>query len=413
MNILKDVSAMSTINREVGIQGKGFRLQRLRAIKLMFDKMNVSEKAVIYAGTEYLDDVYIKSIEKENVEIIAEGDKNYESKDTFSFMSNEVKNSLISFLDCWFQYNSDGLIFCFYTNVKIGRENNTKFTKKLGITFPDKPIIELLIERDYSKKNLLPTVKTVLINEYKIQYQDRDDNGFLQSLEQMSDELWKSFLNQIDWKFEQEDEKELELTLIEDIRKQTFYNMDLKGKETYVIAALLDELEKRQNIKDHLGRLISDSQIKTILLEVGTHQYKMNDPVYEQWEKLDPTDKRNLDEKIAAVTKSYSRKKLGMFARKIGAVKLELAKIDSKDKGAYQYRIYDACEERLIEILESYDGNEVEPRVVDGWIDDLVNYAETHLVEKSKDFTYPFKNKDTLKNTILELFDSCYLSFDG
>lgn len=405
---------MTTINREVGEQGKGFRLQRLRAIKLLFEKMNASQKAVIYAGTEFFDDVYIKAIQDAKVEVIAEGDKNYDSKPSFSFMSNEVKNSLISFLDCWFQHHIEGLIFCFYTNVKIGKEYNTQYLKSLNITLPDEPIIKLLMKKDFDNENLLSTVKTVLVDEYRKQYKGKESDGFLQSLEELSDELWISFLNKIDWKFEQEDEEELEQTLIEEIRKQLFYKVDLIGKESYVIAALLDEFEKRQNIKDPFGRLISDTQVKLKLLEVGNNQYKMSDPVYEQWEMLEPpTDKRNLDEKIEAVTKTYSKRKLGMFARKIGAVKLELAKIDSKDKGAYQYRIYDACEERLLEILDSYDGSEVEPRVVDGWIDDLVQFAETHLAEKSKDFTYPFKNKDTLRNTILELFDSCYLSFDG
>ncbi|USK62279.1 hypothetical protein [Peribacillus asahii] len=405
---------MTTINREVGEQGKGFRLQRLRAIKLLFEKMNASQKAVIYAGTEFFDDVYIKAIEDEKVEVIAEGDKNYDSKPSFSFMSNEVKNSLISFLDCWFQHDIEGLIFCFYTNVKIGKEYNTQYLKGLNINLPVEPIIELLMKKDFDNENLLSTVKTVLVDEYKKQYKGKESDGFLQSLEELSDELWISFLNKIDWKFEQEDEEELEQTLIEEIGKQSFYKVDLIGKESYVIAALLDEFEKRQNIKDHFGRLISDAQVKLKLLEVGNNQYKMSDPVYEQWEMLEPpSDKRNLDEKIEAVTKTYSKRKLGMFARKIGAVKLEFAKIDSKDKGAYQYRIYDACEERLLELLDSYDGSEVAPRVVDGWIDDLVQFAEKHLAEKSKDFTYPFKNKDTLRNTILELFDSCYLSFDG
>lgn len=405
---------MSTINREVGEQGKGFRLQRLRAIKLLLEKMNASQKAIIYAGTEYLDDVYVKSIDNEKVDVIAEGDKNYDSKNAFSFMSNEVKNSLISFLDCWFQYNSEGLIFCFYTNVKIGKEYNTQYVKGLNISLPDEPVIELLMKKNFDNEDLLITVKKVLVDEYKKQYKGKESDGYLQFLEEMSDDLWKSFLNKIDWKFEQEDEEELEQTLIEEIRKQSFYKVDLFGKESYVIAALLDEFEKRQNIKDHFGRLISDSQVKLKLLEVGNNQYKMSDPVYEQWEKLEsPKDKRNLDEKIEAVTKTYSKRKLGMFARKIGAVKLELAKIDSKGKGAYQYRIYDSCEERLLELLDSYDGSEVEPRVVDGWIDDLVQFAEKHLAEKSKDFTYPFKNKDTLRNTVLELFDSCFLSFDG
>ncbi|MEW3994218.1 MULTISPECIES: hypothetical protein [Bacillus] len=404
---------MNVIKREVGAQGKGFRLQRLRAIKLLLDKMNVSEKAVVYSATEYLDDVYLKFINDGVVEEISEGDKNYDSKNSFSFMSNEVKNSMISFLDCWFQYESEGLTLCFYTNVKIGKENNSQYTKKLNLEMPKKPIIELLIEKNYYEDNLLNIVKIVLLHEYKIQYEGKKESGFLTQLKEMSDELWIAFLDKIDWKFEQENEAELEKTLIKDISTQRFYNTaNLNGKESYVISALLDLFEKRQNVKDLLGRLITDSEVRRVLLEVATHNYKRNDPVYAQWEKIEPSDNRNLKEKIEGVAPKYNPKKLDMYARKIGAVKLELEKIDSREKSAYQYRIFEACEEKLLEILESIDTEVVSPEQVDIWVEEISIFASGHIDEKSKDFAYPFKNKDTLKNTILELFDSCYLSFD-
>ncbi|WP_199426662.1 hypothetical protein [Thermaerobacillus caldiproteolyticus] len=404
---------MSTIKREVGEQGKGFRLQRLRAIKLLLDKMKQSDNVAVYAGTEYIDDVYIKSIDRQQVQEIAEGDKDYHSKKSFSFMSEEVKNSLISFLDCWLQYKSDGLYFCFYTNVKVGKERNSEYLKGLGVTLPKSPIIELLMNKKYDESNLLPTVKKVLIDEYKKQYEDKENDGFLSIIEKMSDELWKEFLDRIDWKFEQEDDKQLEELLLEEIRNQPFYRVDIQGKESFILARLLDEFEKRQNVKDHLGRLISDAHVKTIFLEVAAYQYKQSDPVFELWEKLEPpSDKRNLAEKFISVSNTYNKRKLGTYARKIGAVKLELAKADYKDRAAYQYRIFEACEGKLFEILDSYDGKDVSPSVIDKWMEELFECAKIHLADKSQDYTYPFKNLDTLRNTILELFDSCFLSFD-
>ncbi|MGR9047564.1 hypothetical protein ACQ4XT_02775 [Halobacillus faecis] len=404
---------MNAINREAGEQGKGFRLQRLRAIKLLFDKMAASERAIIYAGTEYLDDVYINTIEHDKVETLTEGDKNYNPEKSFSFMSKEVKNSVVIFLDCWFQNNIKGLVFCFYTTVKIGKENNTQRTRKLGITLPNNPIIELLKNKKYDDEYLLPTVKAVLIDEYKTQYEGKEEEGYLSAILEMKDELWIDFLNRIDWKFEEEDELALEETIKEQIRNQSFYRIDFDGKESYVIAGLLDEFEKRQNIKDLFGRLIHDSLVRQVLLEVGNNQYKITDPVYKQWKQLDPSDNRNLEEKIESVTTDYNKKKLRMFARKVGAVKIELSKIDNKERGSYQYRIFDACEEKLLDMIEDVNDGKVEPSVVDKWIDELVDFSEIHLEEMSKDFTYAYQNKNTLRSTILELFDSCYLSFDG
>ncbi|MED4016295.1 hypothetical protein [Sutcliffiella cohnii] len=404
---------MGVINREVGEQGKGFRLQRLRAVKLMLNNMKKSENAIIYAATEYIDDVYIKSIEGDQVDETAEGDKDYHSKKAFSFMSEEVKNSMVSFIDSWFEYSSKNITYCFYTNVDIAKEKNTKGLKALDVTLPDKPIVTLLMNKEFDYPNLLDTVKKVVIHEYKKQYSDPEE-GHLYSIEKMSDDLWKEFLNQLDWKFGEEDDKELEATLIQEIGQQSFYpSVDITGKESHVLSILLAELEKRQNNKDLLGRLINHSDVRRVILEVGSNQYRKNDPLYEQWEKLPPPDdKRNLEEKVLDVCEKYNTRKLGMFARKVGMVKRELASIDSKDRGAYQFRIYDACEEKLFELIEEHEGEVINQNVIDEWIKELVACAEGHLEDMSQDYTYPFKNSDTLRNTILELIDSCYLAFD-
>ena len=404
-----------TINREAGDKTKGYRLQRLRAVQLMLNKMKESDKVAVYAATEYLDDVFTRTVNADGeVSEYSEGDKDYGSKKSFSFNSNEVKNSLVIFLDSWFSNKlSSRLHFGFYTNIQSGKEYNTKALQEMGVELPKMPIIQVLIKRDYSDENLLPTIKKILLEEYRDQYKDREEKGYLENIEKWDDTLWLDFLNRIDWKFGQEDDVELEKTLLHEIKESKFYNSNLDGREEYVLGALLQEFERKENEEDFLVRLVNDSDVKVKFLEIATHNYKNEDPIYEEWERIEqPIDKRNINEKIITVCPDYNERKIAIFARKIGAVKVEFSRIDNKEKGSYQYRIFEACESLLFDLLESHKGKDITPEVIDDWLAQLEECAEAHLVDKSKDFVYAFSNKDTLKKVILELFDSCFLAFD-
>ncbi|WP_416116423.1 hypothetical protein [Peribacillus butanolivorans] len=386
----------------------------MRAIKYLIDKMLVSDKAYLYAATEYFDDVYFKSVEGEDISEIAEGDKNYKSVKGFTFMSDEIKNSLIVFLDCWFLNSSEYLTFCYYTNVDISKERNSEHIKDLGIELPKEPIIKMIINKSYTTdKDLLEIIKTVLIVEYEKQYSGKEQSGYLEQIKIMPNELWIDFLNKIDWKFNEENESELKATLMQDIAKFSNEKRDLLGKEAYVIAALLDELEQRQNSKDLMSRFITDSIVKLVMLEIATNQRRTSDPIFKSWNELEATDKRNLNEKILSVCSSFDEKLISIYSRKVGNTRIEYSKILAEDKGAYQFRIYDICDENLYKILRKAKETEITEEMVESWIEELKECAEEHIDEMSKDYSYPFKNKKSIEGAILELFDSCYLSFDS
>jgi hypothetical protein len=131
------------------------------------------------------------------------------------------------------------------------------------------------------------------------------------------------------------------------------------------------------------------------------------------WDELPkPTDKRNLSEKIKNVCEHYNEKELGRKARMACEAKLELGRIDYKDRGAYLYRVFTASETRLMSLLKDHGSDEISDNDIDNWIEELVLNSKHTLDERSKDYTYAFKNRETLRNAILELFDSCYLAFD-
>src|SRR4051812_16091173 len=90
-----------TINRDVGEQSKGPRLQRLRTIDLILDAVNRPENVVAYCAVELNADVYLREVSKDGTKEYHEEDKNYSEEIRFTFASPQVLNTLVIFIDCW------------------------------------------------------------------------------------------------------------------------------------------------------------------------------------------------------------------------------------------------------------------------------------------------------------------------
>lgn len=404
----------SIIKRVVGEQSKGERLQRLRAIQLIFDELEKSSNISVLVACEYIEDVYLNTIDGngESDEYL-ESDKSYESK-CFSLNSDEIKNSIVSFLDV-FLHHGKHIRFGFYTNTGITNERTTELLKKHDLELPEQGLMQLLKDKDYEK--VLPYLKCIILDDYSKQYQGKNETGYLDVIENCTDEIWIQFLEQIDWKFEQEDENELETTLLLKVKSCRLYDtVTIAGKEQYIIDALDKELEKRQAFKEHMHRMINTDTVRTKFLEIGNNvtSTKPLDPCYEDWESMEkPFDGRNIDSKIKDVSPDYDDAAFEIFARKIGSIKNQLRKVQHQERGAYLYRVFEACEEQLIRVVHKQTQQSVvEPVVVDDWINMLVHIATAHLEDWGKDYHYPFKSKNAVRDTIYELINSCYLAFD-
>lgn len=409
--------SQDTINREVGPQSKGFRLQKLRAIRLLLDELEKPGVSV-FVAIECQDDVYMRSSQGDQVWEYTESDKNFASKNSFTFMSSEVKNSLISFLDCWI-YNkmSDSLYFGFYTNIDCGKERQSETTEKLSVTLPSKPILEILMNEPI-EDTLLNDLKKVVIAEYEEQYKKKDNGGKsklgnLPLITSFTNDIWRDFFSKIRWQFGQEDDDQLEKALIDKIRGSSIYpSVNLGGREKYVLAGLEILIDKKQKEPHFHMRLIDKSDVQVAFLEVASGVYKSIDPIHQIWEGMEPPDKRSINEKVLSVCKSYDSKKLERIARKIASIKIELNNLDSKDRGSLKYRVYEACEEKLSNLITKNADQEITALIVDDWLGDLSDVAQSHLKDKGNDFTYPLNSQDSVRKIVLELFDSCYLAFD-
>lgn len=407
------MAASQPIERDVGVQSKGARLQRLRACELILEGFaDGIEQA--YSAVEVSGDVFLSKSGKTSTGNYAEEDKNY-ADTNFTILSQEVINSIVIFIDTWIQWRySKKITFGFYTTANIGKEQrNSAKVKALGITLPDKPVLKHLSDQDFSDPNVLPAVKIFILGEYTLQYQSKKYNGNLAEIQKWGDQEWSDFLSLIRWRFDQEDHAAAEKRVIIAIKQCHQYNQRHVGREHVILALLLELFDKRQGLKDPAQRFVHKSDVALVFRDVGSGEAKLPDPTWAMWSKLPlPTDQRHIKDKLLAACPTIKEATVARLARKVAASQHEQLELEH-DKGllALKYNIYETC----IDILEQHltETDELSETDAKQRITLLVQAAVSNIQSKSADYKYPLSNSSSIENLILELFDSCFLAFNG
>ncbi len=244
--------------REAGDKTKGFTLQKQRAIILFFDVLKSNPNAHVNVAIEYEGDVYLQNDEIGYVE----EQKNYDKESSFSFNSHQILNTLAYFLEIWFRNEkSENLIFGFYSTNKIAKEKKTDTTEELNISLPKESILKLLITNNYEKENLLDSVKKYLISEYENQY-GKDIST------ELDDDALISFLDKVNWRFEQENDKELKGSVIKALTESEM-GKGLKGNQTdFIYASIMCALEEKQDEKDPFIKFLNKESVENLCLKI-------------------------------------------------------------------------------------------------------------------------------------------------
>jgi hypothetical protein len=406
---------MDPIKRDVGQQAKGFRLQKLRAVCLMMDAIEKNDHVQIYCAIEHEADVNYVEVKPGTSVKYYEEDKNYGPETNFSFNSIQVLNTMVIFVDIWIKYKfSKNLVFGFYTTNGISKENRTGLISNKNLALPSEPVLTLLKEKRFSSE-LIDLLKTIVIEEYEKQYAGKKNQGSLELIKTWSEDDWIDFFTQIDWKLGRENEVDIEKELVTKIKKNRLYDQGICNKENLIISAAIDLFDKKQAATDVIERFVHGSDIKLIFHEVAARFFKLEDPAWEEWEKLKASDKRNLELKLKAVCERIDVGKLGVWSRKIGISLTEQKKL-SGDKSllSFKYRIFEVCKDKLVDFINQNKGRKLTIKEIEDCINDLVNSAKSHIVDISKNYTYTVQESDDfVKGIILWLIDSCYLAFDN
>lgn len=277
------------INREASDKHKGVTLQKLRAIQLTFEKLTANPQTQVHVAIEHEGDVFIYS---DHYRFLEEN-KNYDSKN-FSFLSAQVLNTLVYFLDYWLKDNvqrSINVFFTFYSTNKIAKERNSDLLRTLGCVLPDKPILGLLKSGEYGHKNTLEVCRKAVLNEYKKQYKE---TNHYKTIEAFADEDWISFFNQIVWDFEMPANSEIKKAVHDSIcRYAQDKRIDISGKEEFIEAMLRMRLEDKQEESDSINRYLTSESVELIFYRI------INNPIDKKLYRFVDIDFTELRTKLA------------------------------------------------------------------------------------------------------------------
>lgn len=405
--------AVTAVNRDAGQQQKGFRLQKLRAVEFIFDSLDKNQQALVYSAIETHEDVNHVASDEKGTQNHLEQNKAYDPDTGFSFQNSQVLKAVCNFIACWAAKDfSSRVFFGYYCTNQVSKERTSDRTTRLKLTLPDKPIIELLTAKEHSYTNLFECVVPLVLDYAK------ETKAWSQALQNTiagwDTHNWKDFFSQVVWRFGQQDVQALQTSLTARVKSSPFYqNRSVHGREEFILSRIMDLLDERQSFQNPTERFVYGAEVKNFFLEVSSGEAKLDDPTWQLWKGLNASDKRGLAEKIQAVCSSFSEKQIKTLSRKAAAGMLLNQGADRNKKIlSARYRIYDCCKELLDKFIAQNAGAQISGSALDAQVDGLVVAAETRLKELSKDFDYPISNRETVKEVMLELVDSCYLAFD-
>ena len=409
----------TTISRDAGDKSKGPRLQKLRAVELLFRAVENNGASHIYVATEAEGDVSLHVASPTGSNMYVEENKNYHEDHNFTFASKQVLNTIVSFLDSWVKWQLGSTVeFGFYCPNMIGKEKKTKRSEALKIKWPSVPVLKILQSLkpdDKFNDSLVNDLSKLVKDEYEKQYKDKSSNGCLDVLNEWKTDEWRIFIRKIKWRFGQLDDIELKNEVLSLIKNSKHYCQQHSGKEERIVAMALEMLDERQALQEPTERFVYSSDIENLFLKaVSSGDVVLPDPAWEMWEGLpSPSDTRNIESKIKAVATSMSKLQIGKWSRK-AASGFNTTKKFGTDKSilALKYRIFTACSDRWDEFLETYEGKPPTRRELSKWISQMAGHCKDVVTDLEIDHSYSVSNSTFVEELIWVLIDECYLSFD-
>lgn len=399
----------SIVNREASDTYKGFRYQKLRLARKMMQLLKINKDAYIVGFPEYKDDSYILG-EKSK---ILEQDKEYDNN--FTMNSKEVRKALVNFLDNYLELRKDpNLIFIYHTNVQFSKERKSSMMEQLGLEPLELPVLQYLTDRNYSEI-VIDFVSKVILFTYKEESQERDD-GYIQQVQQMTEQDWISFLNCIYFEFGQADVNILEEELINEIKMCPYYEELHVGRENDIKNSILEMIDKRMKETEILKKAFNSDSLRNVFLELKDKEKTLpTDPVHEAWEIIEADNEsinniRNLREKIENICKDYDNGSINRLNLEATTAKSEIMRLDKKHRNSLKVRVYESMGKYFDDIFDykgSYSYDELKK-----CINQLKKLVVSEMNDLKSDYSYGLSNSRVIEKLVMMLIDECFYSFD-
>jgi hypothetical protein len=209
------------------------------------------------------------------------------------------------------------------------------------------------------------------------------------------------------------DEAEAWKRLVESVKTCPFFSEQHDGKETIIASALVDLFDQKQLADDFAERFVHASEVELLFMKAAAGELHGTDPTWQSWADVpNPTDTRNVAEKFMAACPTLSQAALRRYQRRTSAGLYEREQ-HAQDKNviAMRYHIYDVCEE-AVSALAAKSAVLTEADL-DAELTKLTTMALERVQQRANEYGYSYRTESFVRGVVLDLFDSCFLAFDG
>lgn len=381
----------------------------MRALELLLDTLAKDPNGAIACAIEYEGDVR----RQHNEELYLEENKNYGSQPAFTFASHQVLHSIVDFLATYLRHEkAPGLRFGFYTTLSTGIERNQGRARKLGITLPKTGLLRSLTSTTPAWDEIITPTRELIID---LLHEERCSIKRCcnehRAVKRWGTAEWRRFLERVDWKFGEEDDIKLQLELVKKLRTSSMFDTTHSGKEEIIIRSALDIFDEKQRAPHQHLRLVSSVELENVFLKAASGRIRLEDPTWQMWKTIEaPEDQRNVTEKITSACPDVSHSYLKRIRRQASASMIE----QNNDQGrqdflAVRFHVFNSASEALELLRATLPWSEADLRTAIT----AASTAAIHCIQqREQDYTYTLRNHSSIENMVLELFDSCFLSFD-
>ena len=376
---------------------------------LLLKAVDETGDGLVGCALECTGDVRVDSDESTYVE----EDKLYDSVEGFTIASPAIRQSLVGFVDTYIQrYPTKSLTLGIYATPGIAKERMVGVLKKFELPLPEEPIIQILQSKEFNDEKAIVVAKEVVLHEYKTAYKDTQ-GGYLEEISEWDLDQWKAFFEIIDWQLGADNLSRLEISIKDEIVKLDYFDPSMRDKIDIIKALLLEEFDRRQGSEDLVLRFVPVPTVETICLRVAGGRHKLEDPAWKLWKQIpEPLDQRGADEKLIDASPNLSKSYIERQRRRVSEGILTIKESDyDPSVRALRYRVYQACEEKIANDMRDGGFAFPDPKDFKSYIDQLVALASSHVEALGADYRYGLTNKHSIEAILMELIDSCYLSF--
>lgn len=162
----------------------------------------------------------------------------------------------------------------------------------------------------------------------------------------------------------------------------------------------------------HFKDLLSASNIGFIQKSINSEDGIIDQAGVEDFRNLQSNDLRNLPDKLAAVCPEISDQRIGLYCRELASGKNEMIKFSDDEVSSMKYRVFEVCQNELLDFVESCDKSELTIKDLKYLMDKYEEHSEQVIMDRSQDYRYPLHNRNFLRKIVLDLINDCFLSFD-